>query len=271
MLRGQDIGSRCELVAECVSILQGGRVEALFGILPYVSLTRDPALVPHLTRLLDTGTRNQKLFAATALGSLRSPDTVPHLERALGREETFHGRDTHSLQCALVSALGETADTSALGPLLELYARHIWGDHFRLGRKQSILAALSALAQDGVLEAGESLLEICTDGEEPSLRADAYRELGTACWQQGCKVPRPWLEAFLDGTEDPCTVIQSACWDTLDDLAELGCREARDLFDATFVDPPFVEPPREKITYAEPVIPEPYVYPESLRELATVP
>ncbi len=230
MYRGQDIGSRDELVKNCVTVLEQGGSEALFRILPHITLTRDRRFCPQLIELLEKGTVRQQLFAAIALGSLCCEKAVPPLASALGRPSTFRGTGTQSLQRALIFALGESCQATAIPPLMELWKLQIPGDTFRKRRLELILTALGTLAQNDVPAAADTLFGFVSS-QQSRLRARAITELSVASWHLGKQVPEAWMDSFRDGLVDTDEGVQFASWASLENLAYLGCGDAEEVFE----------------------------------------
>lgn len=229
MYRAQDIGSRDELVGTCAAVLSTGQLDLLYQVLPHITLTRDKSFCPILVNLLERGDRDQQIFAAIALGSLACERSVPPLRRALLLQETYQGTGTQSLQRALIFALGESGQSAAVQPLLDLFGRQSNGDPFSSRRRELIITALGTLAQYDVDAAAETLYGFLSS-REGNLRARAVTELGVAAWHRK-EVPAAWESAIRECLLDSDEEVQFAAWAAMENFANLGSPDSASLLE----------------------------------------
>ncbi len=229
MYRGQDIGDLQQLESKCLSILLEGSVEALYDILPHLSVIRSRSFRQPVEKLLESSNRDKKQFAVIALGILGGESSLSHLSRLARKIKDWQGPGIRSLERTLIAALGESGSPASIPPLLEIFRfkrRH--RDLFAAERRLAVITALATLVQQGVEEAQEKLLELLRHSS-PDLRAQAATELGFAFWHQAPQVPEKILEALSICLKDRVRAVQQAARISLEDLATLGNDTARDL------------------------------------------
>lgn len=229
MYRGKDIGDRERLTQTCLRIFQSGSSEQLYSILPHISVIRSPLFFEPLVVLLSSPERIRKEFAALALGSLGDPRAIEPLLAALKDRSTLKGTGTHSLQTAIIVALGEIGEEAAVAPLLEIYSATSPQGHFSNRRKELVLASLGSLAQQGSTRAERELIRIVRE-EGPELRAVALTELATAYWHRPNGVPENVFGLLSSLAEDRSGEVRNAALAALSNLADLGSGWAEDFF-----------------------------------------
>ena len=225
MYRGQDIGNRTELLANCVQALESGQIKALYAILPHISVLRSPEFLAPLNQLLETGTRPQKLFAALALGSIGVEESIQPLARVFEDPDTFNGAGTRSLQKAAILSLGEIGHDDSILILLSIYRLKKVDDKFQARRKRLVITALGTLVQHGSDQAEQELVGLLSE-RQARFRAQAVTELGVAYWNSPARATDSLLEKFHTLTQDPAQEVRNAAHAALLNLADLGSERA---------------------------------------------
>ena len=222
MYRGKDIGGREKLIQTCLSILLEGKAKKLYEVLPHISVVRSPLFLEPLLKLLQSGNRNQKEFAAIALGSLGDARAIEPLYKVFVKPSTFRGKGSQSLQASIIHALGEIGDEQAIEPLQAIYK----GEGVAaLRRKGWILSALGNLAQQGHVVAVKELTRVMKE-KDPALRAQAVRELAVAYWHRPNEVPETVFHTMTVLAGDDSDEVRGAALSALSDLGQLGCQAA---------------------------------------------
>jgi len=222
MYRGKDIGGRENLIQTCLSILVEGKAQKLYEVLPHISVVRSPLFLEPLLKLLQSGNRNQKEFAAVALGSLGDTRAIEPLYKVFVKPSTFRGKGSQSLQASIIHALGEIGDEQAIEPLEAIYKGE---GAAALRRKGWILSALGNLAQQGQVGAVKELTRVMKE-RDPTLRAQAVRELAVAYWHRPNEVPETVFHAMTVLAGDDSNEVRGAALSALSDLGQLGCQAA---------------------------------------------
>lgn len=232
MYRGKDIENREKLVETCLRIFERGDEKELFEILPHISIVRSPSFVGPLLRLLKEGNRDQKEFAALALGSLADARCIEPLYAAFAETAETKGSGSQSLQTAIVVALGESGSDLAVDSLMSIYNFRVKNDSFGLRRRRLVLSALGALAQQGCAR-GEQELVRFMESQNPTIRAQAVIELSVAYWHRPNEISTEILEQMRSLVEDRSSTVRNAALSSLTNLADLGCRAAANYFKET--------------------------------------
>lgn len=222
MYRGKDIGGREKLIQTCLKILVEGKAKKLYEVLPHISIVRSPLFLEPLLKLLKSGNRNQKEFAAVALGSLGDSRAIEPLYTTFTKPSTLRGKGSQSLQASIIHALGEIGDEQAIEPLQAIFKGE---GSAALRRKGWVLSALGNLAQQGHAVAVKELTGVMKD-KDPALRAQAVRELAVAYWHRPNEVPETVFHAITVLAADDSDEVRGAALVALTDLAQLGCEAA---------------------------------------------
>ena len=231
MYRGQDIGDLQQLESKCLSILQEGSVEALYDILPHLSVIRSRSFRFPVEKLLESSNRDKKQFAVIALGILGGESSLSHLSRLAGKIRAWQGPGIRSLERTLIAALGESGSSESIPPLLEIFHYQRQRDKFAAERRLAVITALAFLVQHGVDQAQEKLLEMLRY-HSAEVRAQAAMELGFAFWHRADQVPEKVLKALSVCLKDQVETVQRAARISLEDFATLGNSRARDFADS---------------------------------------
>jgi HEAT repeat protein len=221
------MGNREKLIRKCVQVLESGQIKSLYSILPHISIVRSPLFLDPLTKLLNDGSRAQRLFAAMALGSIGDPASIGPLARVFDDPSTFQGAGTRSLQKAAILSLGEIGHKQSIDPLRRIYAITRGSDRFTSRRKRFVITALGTLFQHGVKEAESELMELLSE-KAARLRAQAVTELGVVYWHSPPMATNSLLQRFCDLTRDGSAQVRHAAYSALSNLAQIGSKRAEE-------------------------------------------
>lgn len=213
----------------CADALRSAPVRDVYEILPRICVCKDKGLLPVVAELLFSGDREREELAACTMAALCDPEGLPHLFGKLDRADTFRGAGSLRLQTAILEAVGEIGDDSASEKLLELFGRRLKGDRFLRKRRVIILDALGSIA----LQGGQSAVDILVgflDHEDFLVRANTLTNLSNAFWHRPNELPLPVFEKMLTLFRDSNLYVQYALISALENLADVGCRMAADIF-----------------------------------------
>jgi HEAT repeat protein len=220
-----------EAVEQCIDIIQNGSVQDKYRILPKISVVRDECFLKPLLRILKTGSRQEREFAALAVGALERNESLDSLYEALLANENHRGAGNQSLQAAIIVAMGEIGNDDVVPYLRKAMDFTYKGDNFVKKRQKLILSAAAHIAQQGG-KAAVDFIKAYLSEADPSMRAHALSELSIAYWHRPNEIPRDILEKFVRLTQDRHSEVRSAAVSSLANLADLGCDKAQDYFDS---------------------------------------
>jgi HEAT repeat protein len=200
-----------------------------YDILPHVSVTKQKCLLPLFREYLDHEERDVQLLAVCALGAIGHDEAVPWLLALFEREDTFHGAGCQKLQTNILHALGEIGHDSASIPLMELFDRQIPRDNFRRKRRLIIIESLESIARQGGGIALRKLVE-CLDHDDFLIRATAVTSISGAFWHRPNELPEEIFNRLLELLNDRDLYVQYSLISALENLADIGCERAADLF-----------------------------------------
>ena len=226
MFLGEHIASKEKLIQACLEILQEGKRNELYSVLPYIGVVRTPSFLPPLLELLQSNRREQQEFAAIALGSLGDSKAIGPLHEVFVEPSIFRETGTQSLQAAIILALGQIGDEGAIGPLLKIYDLDSRSATLRVNRRMWVLSAIGNIAQQGSMLGVKELTRLMRN-EDTELRAHAVNELAVAFWHRPNDLPDTVLQQMLSLTRDKAQTVRNAATWSLFDLADLGCSSAR--------------------------------------------
>ena len=229
LYRGKDIGSREQLIQTCLRIVETGTEEERNLILPHISVIRSKRYLPPLLKLLQSSDSVEKEFAALALASLGDPQAIEPLASLFDDPETFHDPSSELLETAIIFALGEIGDERAVEPLLRIYQIRLRPNESRLERQCCVLSSLGSLAQQGS-ELAQGELGGFTRQGDVAIRVLAVTEIAAAYWHRATEVPSTVLDQLVSLAQSQPKEVQRAALSSLSTLANLGCREAEELF-----------------------------------------
>jgi HEAT repeat protein len=92
-----------------------------------------------------------------------------------------------------------------------------------------IIESLGAIAQQGGSRSLEALLELATHND-PEVQAQALSELSVAYWHRPNDVDDSTLEKIYELTKHPDSIVAESALAALQNLADVGCRRAEELF-----------------------------------------
>jgi len=213
----------------CREFLKNKDLVSCYDILPYVSVTKQKCLLPLFREYLHHDERDVQLLAVCALGAVGAAEAVPWLLDILNREETQHGPGCQKLQTNLLHALAEIGDDGASIPLMELFGMQKPGDNFRRKRRLIIIDALEGIARQGGTVALQQLL-VCLDHEDFLIRANAVSSIAAAFWHRPNEIPENIFNRLLELLNDRDLYVQYSLISALENLADIGCERAMDLF-----------------------------------------
>ncbi|MBN2432781.1 MAG: hypothetical protein JXQ27_15000 [Acidobacteria bacterium] len=213
----------------CREFLQNKDLAGCYDILPYVSVTKQKCLLPLFQEYLYHEDRDMQLLAVCALGAVGAGEAVPWLLEILNREESRHGPGCQKLQTNLLHALAEIGDDLASIPLKRLFDQVRPGDTFRRKRRLIIIDALEGIARQGGKVALQQLLT-CLDHEDFLVRANAVSSIAGAFWHRPNEMPEHIFNRLLELLNDRDLYVQYSLISALENLADLGCERAMDLF-----------------------------------------
>ena len=232
LYRGKDIGTREQLIQTCLRVVETGTAEERERILPHMSVIRARRYVAPLLKLLQSADSAEKEFAALALAGLGDPRAIEPLASLFDDPETFQDADSEALETAIIFALGEIGDGQAVEPLLKIYQMRLRPDESRLERRCCVLSSLGSLAQQGSELAQNELNSFTKDGDV-AIRVLAVTEMTAAYWHCATEVPGTVLDQLLSLAQGEPEEVRRAALSSLSTLANLGCREAEELFSTT--------------------------------------
>lgn len=218
-----------------------------------MALGRTPAGIPgnHMDSfrdILEKGTSQEKIIAATALGNTQSPDAVLLLGRLMTSQDP-------SLRSFSARALGQVSSLEAF-PFLKEGVR----DESPEVRSESLQAITHLEALDptsflkqasndpdpwvrlsaglGFLRAGDegyrNLLDEALSSPDFGLRSAAARALGEMARDDRVPIPENLFKTLIDGVRDPSERVRSASTRT---LGMIGKPQALDRLELTLRDP----------------------------------
>lgn len=218
-----------DTVEQCVRTIQKGTVQERYKVLPEISILRSAEFVEPLLKILKKGSRQEKEFAALALGALERTESLGSLFRALTHSENQRGAGNQSLQTAIVVAMGEIGHDDAVPYLRKAIEFTHKGDVFFKKRQKLILSSAAYVAQQGGCQAVEFIKEYLSSND-PSLRAHTLTELSIAYWHRPNQIPNDVLESLFSLARDRHSEVRTAAVSSLANLADLGCKRAEDFF-----------------------------------------
>jgi len=218
-----------QLIANCLEILQSGRMSECYKLLPRLGVAKDRRALPVLRQMLFSGERCREELAVCGLAALGCRDTLPWLFEKLGEPSVCHGPGSQKFQSTILDAVGEIGDDAASARLAELFRRRLPHDTFRRKRQIIIIDTLGAIAQQGGKKSLDLLVELLGD-EDFLVRAHAVSNIATAFWHRPNELPDPIFERLLSLFKDSNLYVQHALLSALESLADIGCRRAADLF-----------------------------------------
>lgn len=218
-----------ELYYHCLKFLKNKDLDSCYDILPHISVIKDPRLLPIFREYLESGERECMELAACALAALGDKAAVPWLMKLFDNPAIFSGPGCQKFQAVILDAIGEIGHDSASDPLLDLFHRHIPGDRFRRKRRLIIVEVLGAIAQQGGERALHHLVDLM-EHQDFMVRANAVTNISLAFWHRPNDLPREIFDRMLTLFKDSDLYVQYSLLSALENLDDVGCRLASDLF-----------------------------------------
>lgn len=226
LYRAKEIGNRERLRETCLKIIERGDYDQIVEILPHIRIIRSDIFYGPLIGLLSHGTFDQKAAAALALGSLGDSRCIPNLRNAFieaSENETF---GSFNLQAAVIESLGDLATEESARTLTEL-AEQI-NQYMDSRIFEFIISSLGQLAQQGVSEAEEQLINLMVSSSNQFISSLSMTELLVSYWHRPDQVPEALLEQVVSLTRNGSKEMKRAAMASLMSLAQLGCTAAGD-------------------------------------------
>jgi hypothetical protein len=226
---GSHPSSDNQLITHCLEVLQSGRMDDCYKLLPRLGVAKDRRALPVLRQMLFSGERCREELAVCGLAALGCRDTLPWLFEKLDDPAVCRGPGCQKFQSTILDAVGEIGDDNATPRLAELFHRRRPRDSFRRKRQVIIIDTLGSIAQQGGQQSLELLVELLGN-EDFLVRAHAVSNIATAFWHRPNELPDPIFKRLLSLFKDSNLYVQHALLSALESLADIGCRRAADLF-----------------------------------------
>ena len=220
-----------EIILDCLRVLESGDPDSLFEILPRLGVIRDPRFNEHLVRLLGHDDVKKREFAAYAMGAIGSQEFLEPLKKVFTSAE--HGREFGGEEClqAVIEAVGAIGDDAAVDFFLPILKGQPEGKKGSVKLRKWIVESLGTIAQQGGEGSLQALLEL-THHKDPETRALALAELAVAYWHRPNEIADSTLNRIHELIDDRTPVVAESALAALQNLADVGCRRAEDLFSA---------------------------------------
>lgn len=229
------------MIRECLAVMESGDIEDLFEIIPRIGVLRDPRFHEPLLALLSNRDIKKREFAAYSMGAMGDRGFVEPLKRAFLDARQLKGFGAQELQIAIIEAIGAIGDDAVvdffLPALMTCCAAKVSGEGkgaSRIAGRMSkwIIESLGSIAQQGGKRSLEALLELATH-KDPEIQAQALSELSVAYWHRPNEVEDSILEKIYELTTHPEPLVADSALAALQNLADVGCRRAEELFAAS--------------------------------------
>ena len=218
-----------DCLRQCLDKLHSSDTAECFQLLPAMSIQKDKRLLPTLREMLFCGQAAREEVAICCLAAIGAPESLPWLfdkARQVGRAM---GAGSQRMQTAILDAIGEIGDDSAIPGLIELFKIRIGHDTFRRKRKTIIVDVIGLIAQQGGRAAQDQLLAWLDDADF-LIRAQACTAIATAYWQRPNEMPPEIFERLLSLFKDSNLFVQHSLISALESLANVGSERASRLF-----------------------------------------
>lgn len=222
------MGSRSQLLATCLEIVQNGSPSELYEVIPHIRILRAEELLEPLIQLLESEDSELSSAAATALGSLGDEKGVARLRSAYFETSSPASDGTDSFPAAIIAALGEIPSALSVEALLEIFELEKKAEAEEPIRRELVVSALGQLAQQEV-KAAETELFHLLDSPEILIQKVAITELCLAYWHRPSAAPTPLLERVFKMILNGPIEISSAAAGSLASLSQLGSQRAEEL------------------------------------------
>ncbi len=218
-----------DVVRHCTETLRNGPIQEAYALLPHLSVCKENRILPVVLELLFSGDREREEFAACAIAALCDSSCLESLLRKLEDGTIYSGPGSQRLQMAVLEAIGELGEDSASDSLLALFHRRIPRDNFRRKRLIVVQDALGAIAMQGGVRALEILTGFLSH-EDYLVRANSITNISNAFWHRPNEMPQELFDALLAMFKDHNLYVQHSLISALENLADVGCQMAADIF-----------------------------------------
>jgi HEAT repeat protein len=218
--------------------MESGDVEDLFEIIPRIGVLRDSRFHQPLLGLLSHRDIKRREFAAYSMGAMGDQGFVEPLKKAFLKARLLKGFGAQELQIAIIEAIGTIGDDAAVDfflPILKTCcAAKSAGGGKGSGKNavrmsKWIIESLGAIAQQGGSRSLNALVEL-TSHHDSEIQAQALSELSVSYWHRPNEVRDSTLEKIYELTKHPESVVAESALAALQNLADVGCRRAEELF-----------------------------------------
>lgn len=225
MVKSQSIDEYKGNINKCLDVLKKGHLEDLYKILPQIGVLKSETFLPPLLTLLRDDDQSKQEFAAHGLGALAEPQALKPLFETFTDPKTHKGKNRQLLQTAIIDAIGEIGTGEAVEILNKILNFKVPGDPFEKRRKELVVEALGAIAQQGEEKALEVLVKLLEDSD-PSIRVSIIPEISVAFWHRPNEISDVVFNKLVQLTRDKNPSICYTAFLELKTLSDLGCRKA---------------------------------------------
>jgi HEAT repeat protein len=206
--------------------MESGDIEDLFEIIPRIGVLRDRRFHEPLIKILASRDTKRCEFAAYAMGAMGDAEFLGALKNAFEEAQKMKGFGAQDLLIAVIEAIGAIGDDAAV----EFFLPILKGSEAGSTKLQKwIVESLGAIAQQGGSRSLDALLEM-TEHRSPDLRCLALSELAVAYWHRPNEIEESTLDRIYALTTDRNAVVAESAVAALQNLADVGCRRAEELF-----------------------------------------
>ncbi len=218
-----------EMIRECLLIMESGDIEELFEIIPRLGVLRDRRFYDPLLEILFQKDIKRREFAAYSLGAIGDRIFLEPLKKTFLEVQKLRGFAAEELQVAVIEAIGAIGDDAAVDFFLPLLKSCCEGKS--AGKKMSkwVVESLGAIAQQGGPRSLKALFELAGH-HEPEIQAQALLELSVAYWHRPNEVGESTLKRIFELTSADNALVAEAALAALQNLADVGCRNAEKYF-----------------------------------------
>jgi HEAT repeat protein len=233
-----------DMIHDCLVIMDSGDTEDLFEIIPRIGVLRDARFNEPLIVLLSHGDIKRREFAAFSMGAVGNRVFLEPLKKAFLEARQLKGFGSQELQIAIIEAIGAIGDDAAVDffvPVLKSCCATKAAGESKGASKNAvrmskwIIESLGSIAQQGGTRSLQALIELATHAD-PEIQAQALSELSVAYWHRPNEVEDSTLEKIYGLTTHHETIVAESALAALQNLADVGCRRAEELFASSEID-----------------------------------
>ena len=212
-----------------VELLKSKDINSCFDLIPTIGVCKDRRFFPYFKDFLFSGDRRKEKLAICAFAAMADREALPFLFKKFEDPSVFKGKGSHEIQTALLEAIGDIGDDDATEGLMKIFNIQIKNDNFRRKRKVFVVETLGDIARQGGQKALSKLVELLDD-EDFLVRATAITSISSAFWHRPNEFPPQIFERLLSLFKDSNLYVQYSLLSALENLADLGCKQAMELF-----------------------------------------